>query len=96
MKETDLENLWRISRIDGEKDSLDPPAGFAQDVFARYLREKRQGQIVLRTSIASIAAACCILVSIVGLNFDQLTSLPVNDVDPVVEMANSVWDSAGN
>ncbi len=96
MKETDLESLLRVGRIGPAKDALGPPAGFAQQVFARYLREKRQGQIVLRTSLASIVTACCILASIIGLNFDQLTSPPVNDVDPVVEMVNSVWDSAGN
>jgi hypothetical protein len=95
MTENDLEKLLRSTKV-GSAARVEPPDGFAQRVFAKHLEQQRQGQMLFQTALFSVAAACCIFISIVGLNFDHLTSSAADETDPVVEMANSVWDSAGN
>jgi hypothetical protein len=75
---------------------VDLPPGFAQRVFARFQSQQRQEKIVFRTTLASIVTACCILGSIIQFNYDHLTAGNAEEFDPVVEMADSVWDFAGN
>jgi hypothetical protein len=94
MTENSLENLLRGGKSDPRP--VDPPPGFAQRAFARYQSQRRREKIVSGTALLSLVTACCILGSIVQLNYEHLTAGSAEEFDPVMEMADSVWDSAGN
>jgi hypothetical protein len=49
-----------------------------------------------RASLLSISTALVIFAAIVGFNFNAITSLGADDQDPVDDVAQALWDSAGN
>jgi hypothetical protein len=87
--------LARAKEAGGEERSL-MPHDFPQRVYSLHLCALNRARITFRTSILSISAALVIFAALVGWNFQTLLLAESEDPDPVDEMAQSLWDSAGN
>jgi hypothetical protein len=96
MKENGLENLFERARGAQTPPLATLPAGFADRVAARYQFEVRRERTAARASLLSISTALVIFAAIVGFNFNAITSLGADDQDPVDDVAQALWDSAGN
>jgi hypothetical protein len=95
MNDNGLEDLFELAR--GAKSPLPPPAaGFANRVYDRYQFELARERTATRASFVSISVAVMIFAAIVGLNLDAFTSTGTDDQDPVDEVTQVLWDSAGN
>jgi hypothetical protein len=95
MNDDGLENLFRLARS-AKRPLPQPAAGFANRVTDRYQSELARERTATRASFLSISVAVAIFAAIVGLNFDALTSTGTDDQDSVDEVAQVLWDSAGN
>jgi hypothetical protein len=96
MKDDGLEPLFERAR-GAQMPSIAPvPAGFADRVAARYRYEVHREKTAARASILSVSAALVIFAAIVGLNLNAITSLGTDDQDPADDVAQVLWDSAGN
>jgi hypothetical protein len=96
MKDDGLEPLFE--RAKGARSPVDAalPAGFADRVTARHQFEVFREKTAARASILSISAALVIFAAIVSLNLNAITSLGTDDQDPADDVAQVLWDSAGN
>ena len=91
-----LEQLFARAKNAGEEASSSLPAGFADRVYSLHLCARQRARITARTSVLSISAALVIFAAIVGWNFNTLLIAGTEEPDPVDEMAQSLWDPAGN
>jgi hypothetical protein len=96
MMENPLEALFERARQAPQGQEANPPPGFAEQVLRQHLSRVREHQIAFRASLVSVVTALGIFATVFGLNFDSVIAATADDQDPVVEMANSLWDSAGN
>ena len=96
MKDDGLEPLFELARGAHISPSTPLPAGFAERVAARYRLVKYRERTASRGSILSISVALVIFAAIVGLNLNAITSLGTDDQDPADDVAQVLWDSAGN
>lgn len=94
--EDPLEALFERARHAPRDLEAKPPPGFADQVLRRHRSQMRENQIAFQMSLVSVMTALCIFATILSLNYDRVISAAADDQDPVVEMANSLWDSAGN
>jgi hypothetical protein len=96
MNDDGLEPLFKLAR--GAPISLTTPlpAGFAERVTARYRLVQHRERTATRASILSVSVALAIFAAIVGLNLTAITSLGTDDQDPADDVAQVLWDSAGN
>jgi hypothetical protein len=95
MMENPLEALFERARQAPQGREANPPPGFAEQVLRQHLSRVREHQIAFRASLVSVVTALGIFATVFGLNFDSVIAATADDQDPVVEMANSLWDSAG-
>lgn len=93
--ENPLEALFERARRAPRDTEANPPSGFAEHVLQRHRARVLEHQIV-RASLVSVVTASFIFATVFGLNYDSVVAATADDQDPVVEMANSLWDSAGN
>jgi hypothetical protein len=70
------------------------PPGFAAAVWQKHQRRLLEERAMVRTSTASLATALIVLATVVGFNFDALTS--ADDASYVGDVASSVWDFTGD
>jgi hypothetical protein len=96
MKDDGLEHLFERARGAHTPPITPPPPGFADRIAARYQFEMRRERTAARASVLSISAALIVFGAIVGFNFNAITSLGADDQDPVDDVAQVLWDSAGN
>jgi len=96
MKDDALEQLFARARDAQALPVEPPPDGWADRVAARYQTEKLRQRTALRASVLSLSVALTIFVTIVGLNFNAITSVDADDQDPTDDVAQVLWDSAGN
>ena len=96
MKDDGLEPLFERARGAQIPVNATLPAGFADRVTARRQFELYRERTAARASILSVSAALVILATIVGLNLNAITSLGTDDQDPADDVAQVLWDSAGN
>jgi hypothetical protein len=96
MKDDGLDHLFERAR--GSQTPRVPtlPAGFADRVAKRYQLEVYRERTATRASFVSLSAALVIFAAIVGFNFNAITSLGTDDQDPADDVAQVLWDSAGN
>ena len=71
------------------------PPGFAAAVWQKHQRQLLEERAMVRASAASLVTALMVLATVVGLNFDALTSSP-DDAGYVGDVASSVWDFTGD
>jgi hypothetical protein len=96
MKDDGLEPLFERAR-GARISSIAPiPAGFADRVAARHRFEVYREKTVARASILSVSTALVIFAAIVSLNLNAIASLGTDDQDPADDVAQVLWDSAGN
>jgi hypothetical protein len=96
MMENPLEALFERARRAPRDAEANPPSGFAEHVLQRHRARVLENQIAFRASLVSVVTALFIFATVFGLNYDSVVAATADDQDPVVEMANSLWDSAGN
>lgn len=73
------------------------PPGFAASVWQKHQRRLLEERAVLRTSTASLVTAVIVLATVVGFNFDALTSSDdAAYVGDVANSASSVWEFTGD
>jgi hypothetical protein len=96
MTEDPLQALFERAKRAPRDPVTNPPPGFVDKILRRRRSQVRENQIAFQASLVSIVTALCIFATIFGLNYDSVISATADDQDPVVEMANSLWDSAGN
>jgi hypothetical protein len=96
MMENPLEALFERARRAPRDAGVNPPSGFAEHVLQRHRARVLEHQIAFRASLVSVVTALFIFATVFGLNYDSVVAATADDQDPVVEMANSLWDSAGN
>jgi hypothetical protein len=96
MKDDNLEPLFQRARGARISPAASLPAGFAERVTARYQLIKHQERTAFRASILSVSVALVVFAAIVGLNLNAITSLGTDDQDPADDVAQVLWDSAGN
>ncbi|HET9375607.1 MAG TPA: hypothetical protein VFO40_11570 [Chthoniobacterales bacterium] len=96
MKDDGLEPLFKLARGARISPSAPLPAGFAERVTARYRLIQHRERTASRASILSVSMALAIFATIVGLNLNAITSLGTDDQDPADDVAQVLWDSAGN
>ena len=94
--ENPLEALFERARRAPRDTEANPPSGFAEHVLQRHRARVLENQIAFRASLVSVVTALFIFATAFGLNYDSVVAATADDQDPVVEMANSLWDSAGN
>jgi hypothetical protein len=96
MKDDGLEPLFERAR--GARIPVDAtlPAGFADRVAARHRFELYRERTAAKASILSVSAALVIFAAIVSLNLNAIASLGTDDQDPAEDVAQVLWDSAGN
>jgi hypothetical protein len=96
MKDDGLEPLFERAR--SARIPLDAalPAGFTDRVTARHQVEIVRERTAARASILSVSAALVIFAAIVSLNLNAITSWGTDDQDPADDVAQVLWDSAGN
>jgi hypothetical protein len=70
------------------------PPGFAALIWQKHQLRLLEERALVRTSMASLATALLVLATVVGLNFDALTSS--DDAAYVGDVASSVWDFTGD
>ncbi|MBV8898781.1 MAG: hypothetical protein JOY92_01550 [Verrucomicrobia bacterium] len=70
------------------------PPGFAASVWQKHQLHLLEERALVRTSTASLAAALLVLATVVGFNFDALTS--ADDANYVGDVASSVWEFTGD
>ena len=91
-----LEQLFIRAKCAGKEAMSSMPSDLPKRIYSLHLSAVRRERITFRTSLLSISAALVIFAAIVGWNFNTLLMAETEDVDPVDEMAQSLWDSAGN
>jgi hypothetical protein len=96
MKDDRLEPLFELARSARFFPAAPLPAGFAERVAARYRLIKHRERTASRASILSVSVALVIFAAIVGLNLNAITSLGTDEQDPADDVAQVLWDSAGN
>jgi hypothetical protein len=96
MKDDGLEPLFELARGARISPVTPLPTGFAERVAARYRLLKYRERTASRASILSVSAALVIFAAIVSLNLNAITSLGTDDQDPADDVAQVLWDSAGN
>jgi hypothetical protein len=96
MKDDGLEPLFRLARGAHSSPGAPVPAGFAERVATRYRLIRYRERTASRASILSVSAALAIFAAIVGLNLNAITSLGTDEQDPADDVAQVLWDSAGN
>ena len=70
------------------------PPGFAASVWQKHQLRLREERALVRTSMASLATALAVLATVVGFNFDALTSS--DDTTYMGDVASSVWEFTGD
>ena len=70
------------------------PPGFAASVWQKHQLRLREERALVRTSMASLATALTVLATVVGLNFEALTSS--DDPTYMGDVASSVWEFTGD
>jgi hypothetical protein len=70
------------------------PPGFAASVWQKHQCRLLEERALVRTSTASLATALIVLATVVGFNFDALTSS--DDAIYVGDAASSVWEFTGD
>ena len=96
MKDDGLEPLFERARGARIPVNATLPVGFADRVTARHQFGVFRERTAARASILSISAALVIFAAIVSLNLNAITSLGTDDQDPADDVAQVLWDSAGN
>ena len=96
MKDDGLEPLFERARGARIPVNGTLPAGFADRVTARHQFEASRERTAARASILSVSVALVIFAAIVSLNLNAITSLGTDDQDPADDVAQVLWDSAGN
>jgi hypothetical protein len=96
MKDDVLEHLFERARGAQVSPVATLPAGFADRVTGRYQLEVRRERTTMRASLLSVSAALAVFAAIVSFNFNAITSLGADEQDPVDDVAQVLWDSAGN
>jgi hypothetical protein len=91
-----LEQLFMRAKHAGAQGSSSLPSGFADRVYSLHVCAQQKARITARTSVLSISAALVIFAAVVGWNFNSLLMAATEEPDPVDEMAQSLWVSAGN
>ncbi|HEX3444545.1 MAG TPA: hypothetical protein VHS80_07485 [Chthoniobacterales bacterium] len=96
MKDDGLEPLFELARDARSAPGAPVPEGFAERVAARYRLIRYRERTASRASILSVSVALAIFAAIVGLNLNAITSLGADEQDPADDVAQVLWDSAGN
>jgi hypothetical protein len=91
-----IEQLFARAKAAGKEERSSMPSDFPGRVYSLHLCVLDRARITVRTSVLSISAALVIFAAIVGWNFQTLMMAGAEEQDPVDEMAQSLWDSAGN
>ena len=90
-----MEQLFARAKDAGNEEPASMPSDFPGRVYSLHVCAVNKARITVRTSILSISAALVIFAALVGWNF-QTVMAGQEEPDPVDEMAQSLWDSAGN
>jgi hypothetical protein len=90
-----MEQLFTRAKEAGKEEPASMPSDFPGRVYSLHVGALHRARITFRTSILSISAALVIFAALVGWNFQTLMA-GQEEPDPVDEMAQSLWDSAGN
>ena len=96
MKDDGLDPLFERAKCARISPIAPLPAGFADRITARHQVEVVRERTAARASILSVSAALVIFAAIVSLNLNAITSLGTDDQDPADDVAQVLWDSAGN
>ena len=91
-----MEQLFARAKEAGNEMPGSMPGDFPGRVYSLHVGALNKARITVRTSILSISAALVIFAALVGWNFQTLLMAGPEEPDPVDEMAQSLWDSAGN
>jgi hypothetical protein len=91
-----MEQLFARAKEAGQEKPASMPSDFPGRVYALHIGALHRARITFRTSILSISAALVIFAALVGWNFQTQLMAGQEEPDPVDEMAQSLWDSAGN
>lgn len=91
-----MEQLFARAKDAGNEEPASMPTDFPGRVYSLHVCAVHKARITFRTSILSISAALVIFAALVGWNFQTLLMAGPEEPDPVDEMAQSLWDSAGN
>ena len=91
-----MEQLFARAKEAGKEKPASMPSDFPERVYSLHTCALHKARITFRTSILSISAALVIFAALVGWNFQTLLMAGHEESDPVDEMAQSLWDSAGN
>ena len=91
-----MEQLFARAKEAGQPGLASMQSDFPARVYSLHVCALHKARITFRTSILSISAALVIFASLVGWNFQTLVLAGAEEPDPVDEMAQSLWDSAGN
>jgi hypothetical protein len=91
-----MEQLFARAKEAGKEAPACMPSDFPERVYSLHTWALHKTRITFRTSILSISAALVIFAALVGWNFQTLLMAGQEEPDPVDEMAQSLWDSAGN
>jgi hypothetical protein len=91
-----IEQLLARAKVAGAEDHSSMPSDFPARVYSLHVGAMHRKRITFRTSLLSISAALAIFAALVGWNFQTLLMTGTEEADPVDEIAQSLWDSAGN
>ena len=91
-----IEQLLARAKVAGTEDHSSMPGDFPGRVYSLHLGALHRKRITFRTSLLSISAALVIFAALVDWNFQTLLLAGAEEPDPVDQMAQSLWDSAGN
>jgi hypothetical protein len=91
-----MEQLFARAKEAGNEEPASMPSDFPERIYSLHICALHRARITFRTSILSISAALVIFAALVSWNFQTLLMAGQEEPDPVDEMAQSLWDSAGN
>ena len=91
-----MEQLFARAKEAGKPGLASMQSDFPGRVYSLHVSALHKAGITFRTSLLSISAALVIFATLVGWNFQTRLLAGTEEPDPVDEMAQSLWDSAGN
>jgi hypothetical protein len=95
-EEENVDKLFASARQASGGASPLMPAGFAEKILQQHHLRTQENKAFFRTSILSVATALIILGTVLGIDIESSSSSGLDDQEPTVELAYSLWDPAGN
>jgi hypothetical protein len=95
-EEENVDKLFAAARQASGGAPPSMPAGFAAKILQQHHLRSQENKAFLRTSILSVATALIILGTVLGIDIESSSSSGLDDQEPTVELAYSLWDPAGN